>query len=160
MDGVQIREMRREEYPQLDDFLYAAIFVPKGTPAPPRSITGHQPLRIYVDAFGDMPDDCCLVAECGGCLVGAAWVRIMDDYGHLDDDTPSLAIALKPEYRGMGIGTCLLENMLCLLREKGYQQLSLSVQKANPAMRLYMRLGFKVVEDKGEECLMCHRLFT
>ncbi len=152
---VQIREMRREEYPQLEDFLYAAIYVPEGQAIPPRSIIRHEALRLYVDAFGDMPDDYCLVAECSGRLLGAAWVRIMDDYGHLDDETPSLAIALRPEYRGKGIGTQLLENMLGLLKKHGYAKLSLSVQKANPAIRLYSRLGFSLVEDRGEECLMC-----
>ncbi len=157
---VIIRGMRREEYPQLDDFLYAAIYVPEGQEAPPRSITRHESLRVYVDAFGDKPDDYCLVAECECCLVGAAWVRIMKDYGHLDDDTPSLAIALRQEYRGMGIGTRLLENLLGFLKEKGYRQLSLSVQKENPAMRLYTRLGFRLVMDRGGECLMCCRLVS
>ena len=33
-----IREIRAEEIPLLDDFLYEAIFIPEGVPAPPRSI--------------------------------------------------------------------------------------------------------------------------
>lgn len=32
--------------------------------------------------------------------IGAVWTRIMDDYGHVDDDTPSFAISLYKEYRG------------------------------------------------------------
>ena len=35
---VRIREIRKKEYPLLDDFLYDAVFVPEGTPPPPKSI--------------------------------------------------------------------------------------------------------------------------
>lgn len=83
--------------------------------------------------------DHCIVAEAAGKVVGAAWCRIMEDYGHIDNGTPSLAISLLPEYRGQGTGTQLLNGLLCLLRENGYQRASLSVQKENPALRLYQR---------------------
>ena len=53
-------------------------------------------------------------------MIGAAWCRIMEDYGHIDDDTPSLAISLLPGYRGRGIGTRLLGGLLRLLQENGY----------------------------------------
>lgn len=53
----------------------------------------------------------------------------MEDYGHIDKDTPSLAISLLPEYRDQGIGTKLLSNLLSLLYEKGFHQVSLSVQR-------------------------------
>lgn len=33
-----IREMRKTEYPLLNDFLYEAIFIPEGMQAPPKSI--------------------------------------------------------------------------------------------------------------------------
>lgn len=44
-------------------------------------------------------------------IVGAVWVRIMDDYGHVDEETPSLAISILREYRHDGIGTKLMESM-------------------------------------------------
>ncbi|MGO0807492.1 GNAT family N-acetyltransferase, partial [Clostridioides difficile] len=40
-----------------------------------------------------------------GNVVGAIWVRIMNDYGHIDNDTPSLAMSVFQKYRGQGIGT-------------------------------------------------------
>ena len=79
---------------------------------------------------------------------------MMEDYGHIDKDTPSLAISLLPEYRGQGIGTKLLSNLLSLLYEKGFHQVSLSVQKKNPAFHLYKRAGFQILEEKGTEYLM------
>lgn len=54
----------------------------------------------------------------------------MDDYGHIDNDTSSFAISLYEDYRGLGIGTALMEEMLCILKDKGYKQASLAVQKS------------------------------
>ena len=152
------REIYPEERPLLDDFLYEAIFIPEGVPAPPRSIIGQEDLQVYVRDFGEAPDDHCLVAECDGKIVGAVWVRVMDDYGSIDKQTPSLAISLYKEYRNRGIGTQLMLRMLDLLRDKGYRQVSLSVQKANYALRMYRKVGFETVADRGEEILMVCRL--
>ena len=153
-----IREIRPEEIPVLDDFLYEAIFIPEGVPAPPRSIIDHEDLQVYVRDFGKKADDRGLVAEVDGKIVGAAWTRVMDDYGHIDDRTPSLAISLYKEYRGQGIGSELLGRMLGKIRQEGYERVSLSVQKENYALRMYQRAGFEPAEDRGEEVLMVCRL--
>ncbi len=149
-----IREIRPEEYTLLREFLYQAIYLPKGVEPPPRSVVDRPELQVYIEGFGTRPGDHCLVAEVGGKAVGAAWCRTMEDYGHIDNDTPSLAISLLPEYRGKGIGTRLLNNLLLLLQENGYQRASLSVQKENPALGLYQRAGFRIVAEKGTEYLM------
>ena len=155
---INIRNIHPQEIPVLDDFLYEAIFIPQGVEPPPRSIIEQDDLQVYVRGFGDDPHDHCLVAEVDGKIAGAVWVRIMDDYGHVDDQTPSLAISLYPEYRGQGIGTQLLLQMMDLLRKEKYAQVSLSVQKENYALRMYEKAGFKIVEDRGEEVLMVARL--
>lgn len=155
---THIRNIQPQEIPVLDDFLYEAIFIPQGMVPPPRSIIEQEDLQLYVRGFGESPHDHCLVAECDGKIVGAVWVRVMDDYGHVDDQTPSLAISLYPDYRGQGIGTQLLRQMLELLRQKGYAQVSLSVQKENYALRMYQKAGFKIMEDRGEELLMLAQL--
>jgi ribosomal protein S18 acetylase RimI-like enzyme len=41
--------------------------------------------------------------------------------------------------------------MISLLEDAGYARASLSVQKENPASRLYERLGFRVVGDGADE---------
>ena len=149
-----IRQIRPEEYSLLQEFLYQAIYIPEGTKPPPRSVVDLPELQVYVAGFGTQPGDYCLVAEIAGTVVGAAWSRIMQDYGHIDDRTPSLAISLLPEYRGLGIGAQLLRSLLLLLQENGYLRLSLSVQKDNPALRLYERAGFRILAGKGTEYLM------
>lgn len=90
--------------------------------------------------------------------MGAVWVRIMNDYGHIDDKTPSFAVSVCNEYRGKGIGTALMKEMLSVLKERGYGQASLSVQKANYALEMYRKLGFKIVGESEEEYLMLKNL--
>lgn len=91
-------------------------------------------------------------------IVGAVWVRIMNDYGHIDDKTPSFSISLYEEYRNLGIGTALMGAMLQLLKVKGYKQTSLSVQKANYAVKMYRKAGFEVVDENKEEYIMICKL--
>ncbi|MCI8956006.1 MAG: GNAT family N-acetyltransferase [Eubacterium sp.] len=148
-----IREIRKCEYPMLSDFLYEAIFIPEGMDKPPKSIILQPELQVYVADFGK-PDDWCFVAEIKENIIGAVWARIMNDYGHVDDETPSLAISLFDKYRNLGIGTALMRNMLQFLKNKGYKQISLSVQKANYAVNMYRKLGFEVVDEKEEEYIM------
>lgn len=148
------RKIRSEEHDLLREFLYQAIYFPEGMEPPPRSVVDLPELQVYIADFGTRPGDHCIVAEAAGKVVGAAWCRIMEDYGHIDNGTPSLAISLLPEYRGQGTGTQLLNGLLCLLRENGYQRASLSVQKENPALRLYQRTGFHILAERGTEYLM------
>ena len=153
----QIRKITVSEYPILADFLYEAIFIPEGIDKPPKSIIEQPELQIYIKDFGKA-DDLCLVAETKEKIVGAVWTRIMNDYGHIDDETPSFAISLYEEYRHLGIGTALMNAMLRLLKEKGYKQASLSVQKANYAVNMYRKVGFEVLDENEEEYIMVCRL--
>lgn len=153
----RIREIKESEYSILPDFLYEAIFIPEGTETPPKSIIEQPELQVYIADFGKS-DDWCLVAEIKEKIVGAVWVRIMNDYGHIDDETPSFAISLYEEYRHLGLGTALMEEMLQFLKDKGYKQTSLSVQKANYAVNMYRKVGFEVVKENEEEYIMVCQL--
>lgn len=146
----QIRNIKESEYSILSYFLYESIFIPRGMNKFPRSIIEQPEFQVYIHDFGKM-DDYCLVAELKEKIVGAVWVRIMNDYGHIDDETPSFAISLHEDYRNLGIGTALMKSMLQLLKDKGYKQASLSVQKENYAVNMYRKVGFEVVEEKEEK---------
>lgn len=153
----KIREIRKNEYPILSEFLYEAIFIPEGMDKPPKSIIEQSELQVYIEDFGK-EDDWCFVAEIKEKIVGAVWVRIMNHYGHIDDETPSFAMSLYEEYRDLGIGTALMGAMLQFLREKGYKQASLSVQKVNYVVRMYRKAGFEVIDENEEEYIMVCRL--
>ncbi|MCR5356010.1 MAG: GNAT family N-acetyltransferase [Lachnospiraceae bacterium] len=152
--NITLREIKENEYDLLQDFLYEAIFIPEGVEPPAKEIIKQPELKLYYEDFGTGKADHCIVADDNGRVVGAVWTRIMNDYGHVDDITPSFAISLYKEYRGMGIGTNLMERMLELLREKGYRKASLAVQKANYAVRMYEKVGFKIVDENNEEYIM------
>ena len=146
MDYI-IRNMREDEWHLLEEFLFQAIYVPEGFEGEvSRDIVRDDPkCRAAYEGFGSLPDDRALVAVADGEVVGACWVRTTDEYGHIDDATPSFSISLFEEFRGRGIGTELMQRMLDDLLRVGYARTSLSVQKENPAARLYARLGFRSV---------------
>lgn len=156
--NYSIRELKQDEIEVLDTFLYNAIFIPKGVSAPPKDIINQPELQVYIKDFGKNKDDLCLVAQVEDMIVGAVWVRIMNDYGHIDNETPSLAISLLKEYRNFGIGTELMKQMLIKLKGQGYKQTSLSVQKINYAVHMYRKVGFKIVEENDDEYIMICKL--
>lgn len=153
-----IREIKNEEYPVLEEFLYQGIFVPEGSDPPPRSILKDPNIDLYISKFGENKDDYGLVALADEKIVGAIWTRIMKDYGHVDNLTPSLSMSVLKEYRGFGIGTDLLKKMLISLKDKGYSQVSLSVQKSNYAFSMYQKAGFDIFKENEEDYIMICKL--
>ena len=136
MNNVNIRPVERRDYPLLEEFLYQAIFVPAGEEPPAREIIYQPDIFVYIDGFGGK-NDLGVVAEVNETVVGAAWTRIIPAFGHLDDTTPELAISVLPGWRGR-----MMERLFVMLTGHGYRRTSLSVQKENPAVRFYRRLGY------------------
>ena len=88
-----------------------------------------------------------LVIERGGERIGRLYYEVWPSQIRIID------IALLPEARGAGIGGAVLDDMLAMAAARG-KAVSIHVEKNNPAMRLYRRLGFVTVEDKGVYDLM------
>lgn len=70
-----------------------------------------------------------------------------------EDEIRVIDIALLPEHRGKGLGEALMRGVL---EEAGSQgkMVRIHVERNNPAMRLYDRLGFRRIEDQGVYHLM------
>lgn len=149
-----IRKIKEKEYILLEDFIYEAIFIPDGVLPPPKSIINQPDLQVYIKDFGKENDDICFVAETEDKVVGAVWVRDMNDYGHIEDGVPSFAISLYKPYRNFGIGTELMTTMISELRQRGYKKASLAVQKENYAVKMYRKVGFEVIRETEEEFIM------
>ena len=64
--------------------------------------------------------------------------------------TPEVAIAVLEGQRASGVGTALMEAIHARARENGVVRISLSVDRENPARRLYERLGYVDVEPDDE----------
>lgn len=152
------RPLQPSETELLKTFIYEAVFIPEGVEPPPFDIIYQPEIALYYEQFGTGSADNCIVAEIDGKVVGAVWTRIMNDYGHVDDQTPSFAISLLKDFRNQGIGTELMRRMLQLLKNQGYNQASLAVQKANYAVRMYKKVGFEIVDENAEEFIMVCRL--
>lgn len=149
-----IREMKKEEYGLLEEFLYEAIYIPSELIPPPKSIINCPELQLYINDFGESKHDQALIAEMEGKVIGCAWARIMNDFGHIDDKVPSIAMSILKPYRGKGIGKSLLESLLIQEKKLGYAKVSLSVQKLNYALKMYEQIGFKIISENDEEYIM------
>jgi ribosomal protein S18 acetylase RimI-like enzyme len=112
----------------------------------------------YVTGWGRRGDASVIALE-GGFPVGAAWYRLFTDdepgFGYVDDRIPVCAIAVVPSRRGHGIGSELLDALIGLAREQGYQGLSLSVADDDSgAMRVFEKHGFEKVEETDHSWTM------
>jgi GNAT superfamily N-acetyltransferase len=96
--------------------------------------------RNYPDASFD-------IIERDGVAAGRLLVLRADEKIHVID------IALLPEHRGTGIGTKFLRELQAEAKAAG-KPLSIHVEQFNPARRLYERLGFQQIEEKGVYLLM------
>lgn len=143
-----IQALKDEDEPFLWEMLYQALYLPEGQAPLPREVIYSPELARYVQGWG-RDNDCGFVVidSLTEQAVGAVWLRLLTGedkgYGYVDDETPELGIAVFPEYRGQGIGTQLLAHLLespC-----GRSSISLSVSVDNPAVKLYERFGFGVV---------------
>lgn len=143
-----IRPLTTEDEPFLWQMLYeAAHLVEEGKP--PTAVMNHSELVKYVKGWGRTTDIGCVATLANSNQpIGAAWLRLLigEDrgYGYIDDTTPELAIAVLPEYRGKGVGTQLLTDLLKAAKVS-YRSVSLSTRTTNPALRLYEQLGFRAI---------------
>lgn len=139
----------------LPGLLLKAIYLPEGTPPPSFQVVFTPELLPYTVGFGAGAYDRALCAVVRGEVIGAVWVRLVKGFGYLDDATPELVLVVEEPFRGRGIGAELLRRMLLQAADEGMERLSLSVQRANPARRLYLRMGFETVRSHGGEDIMC-----
>lgn len=106
-------------------------------------------LATYVEGWGQ-PGDLGVVAVHAGEPVGAAWIRLIAGVKPGAERGPGiaeLATATVAEHRGRGAGTRLLTALVeRARRDRAFDAIVLSVRDGNPAIRLYERTGFTVVE--------------
>ena len=159
---VHIRPATADDLPTVQRVLYLAMTWDGG----PEGITferamAHDYLAIYHENWG-RPGDVGVVADTDGTPIGAAYGRLFTDdrhgHGFVDIATPEIAIAVEPTHVGAGIGTGLLGALEAAYRDGGTAQLSLSVSVANPAMRLYERLGYVEIDRDDNSARMVKQL--
>ncbi len=70
-----------------------------------------------------------------------------------DDEIRVIDIALLPQHRGKGLGAKLMQQVLDEAAAVN-KRVRIHVERENPAMRLYDRLGFRKIEEQGVYYLM------
>jgi ribosomal protein S18 acetylase RimI-like enzyme len=151
--SVRIRPLEAADVQLLRDYLRLSIFVRPGDPPTTLEALSRPEIACYVEEWGRYGDDGLLaIDDTTGADLGAAWLRLwpgMDTgYGFVDRATPELAIAVRPEHRGRGIGTCLLDALLDRASRR-HRAVSLSVSLDNPAVALYQRHGFRAIAESS-----------
>jgi GNAT superfamily N-acetyltransferase len=144
---LEIRLAQPDDEPFTWDMGWEATAVDDGMRALGREAAFAIPhVRHYLDGWG-RTGDAAVVAVMNGQRLGAAWYRLFPAEdpgpGFVATDVPELSIGVAAEARGTGIGSALLDALLTLARQKGYRAVSLSVDRQNPARRLYERKGFR-----------------
>jgi ribosomal protein S18 acetylase RimI-like enzyme len=122
----------------------------RGTPSTRsvRAIMSDPALSRYIAGW-PRPGDVGFVADERGVQLGAAWLRLFTEaepgYGFVDESTPELSIAVVAHARGRGLGSSLLRALIVESRLRAVPAISLSVERDNPALALYERLGFQIL---------------
>ena len=88
------------------------------------------------------PDALWLIIECNGKAIGRLY---LEDWSK---ELRIIDIAILPSHRGKGLGAAILQDLMDRTAALG-RAVSIHVEKTNPAMSLYKRLGFAKAEDKG-----------
>jgi ribosomal protein S18 acetylase RimI-like enzyme len=156
--SYKIRPAASSDQQFLFEMMYQALFIEEGQEPFPLDVVYRPEIARYIKDWG-RAGDLGFIAEDARSNepIGAVWSRLSsaDDQGfaYIDDETPELGIALSPQFRGQGIGTALLKHLLEAAKHL-HPAISLSVSPNNPAIRLYERLGFVMVDIRNEYPVM------
>lgn len=158
-----IRPIRNDDVSFLWEMLYESLFVPEGQKPFSKDIIKDRTISKYVDGWGQEGDFGFIAINSHNQPIGSITARYFSEnnkgFGYIDKDIPELGMAMLSEFRGKGIGTALLNQLLEEARKKEIKGLSLSVDPLNRvAVHLYQQFGFKEVGMVGTSITMVVRL--
>jgi ribosomal protein S18 acetylase RimI-like enzyme len=133
------------------EMLYQALRTSED--APPRDIVRQPEYARHVEGWGRAGDTGFVAYDAGKKdeLLGAVWFRLAPGKPE-EKATPELAFAVKSGHRKRGIGAALLTQLVRANRQ--YTAVAISAPANNPAVRLYERFGFKIVQQSERTVTM------
>jgi ribosomal protein S18 acetylase RimI-like enzyme len=146
----RLRYARASDESFLWDMLYFAAHMNQDGSGSSDDAKGDGLLAKYVEGWGREGDLGVIAEDDAGQPIGAAWLRTLSleerGYPLVSEDFPEIAIAVDPANTGGGLGGALLGALLDKAQGH-YPGVVLSVREDNPAIRLYARFGFDLVDE-------------
>ena len=152
MSDVVIRAASAADLRFLEDMLVEAANAPDRKGRGRVETLADPAVACYVESWPRATDLGVVAVEEPDRPIGAAWLRLFDDaeraYGFVRPDIPELAIGVVADQRGRGVGRALLRACASEARDRGFEHISLSVGRTNPAAALYRTEGYQVVKSR------------
>lgn len=136
-----MRPLTAEDEPILWEALYLALHTTAGDTPASRDVVRQPEFGRYVEGWGRAGDRGFVALDPdSGELLGSVWFR-----EPISARPPELAFAVAPGQRKRGIGAALLTQWVRANPEQS--EVALRVNASHPAVRLYERFGFKIVQQ-------------
>jgi ribosomal protein S18 acetylase RimI-like enzyme len=140
--GIVVRAAVAHDLGVLWNFLTMAAYEPDASAAKAVPM-----VASYLDGW-QRSEDFGFIAERNAVAIGAAWARrfAADDewHFHFGDRTAEMSIGVNANERGQGVGQMLIRALIAEA-DRRLLRLGLNVRHSNPALRLYQRMGFRIV---------------
>ncbi len=138
--------------------VYTAVSWNDPPDLPPFAVALEHPRLARFHRGWGRPGDFGVQTVIDGRFAGAAFARLFTETdhadGYVDDRTPELGIAVEEGFRRRGVARDLLAALSEEARRNRIERLSLSVNNANPAKRLYEAAGYAIYADDGISSIM------
>jgi len=161
--SAAVRPAAGEDEGFLWEMLYESVHwgpEERGPKPPPEALLSRPEVRRDLAGWGRDGDFAMVALDAGsGRRIGAAWYRIFPagerGHGFVDGATPDIVIAVAPDRRGMGVGGTLLDALMNAARSRGFDAISLGVQRSNPAaIRFHKKRGFVKLSEQGSAWIL------
>jgi len=151
---MQIRVGDASDGAFLEEMLFEAFFWDAAAGRPTlASFRARAEFSHVLEGWGRAGDLAIVAAAHDGARLGAAWFRLWTpeahSYGFVDAGIPEIGMAVVASHRSKGIGRTLIQTLIERARADGLPAVSLSVNPANHARRLYEAEGFRKVGESG-----------
>jgi len=150
---IHCRAYTQDDEEFLREMLFEAFFWSRNDSNRPSLEEGlsYDYTKHVLDDFGKRIGDTTVIAEIDGKKAGAVFIRYWNDKvnlrGYISEDIPVLVIGVAKDYRRQGVGTVLIQTLKTVAKKNDISKISLCVTKNNVAYHLYVKQGFKIVED-------------
>jgi GNAT superfamily N-acetyltransferase len=158
MTGFAIRPATAGDSRFLADMLVEAANWNVVTARPRVSVLEDPRVLRYISGWPRPGDFGVIAVDSNRTPIGASWARLFPSNapgsGFVAPGVPELTLGVNPLWRAQGVGRALIRRLSRLAVEAGHARVSLAVERANYAQRLYVSEGFVTVSSTERSDVM------